>query len=186
VTPLEMAANLVMTASILLAARNSVHTWWTGIIGCLLFGMLFFEARLYADATLQVFFIATSAWGWRLWLGRGTGAERPVTRARPRVLLACIVAALAATAGYGTLLHALTDAWAPFVDSAVLAFSVVAQLLLTQRRLETWAFWLLVNTLAVPLFASRGLHLTAALYTAYWVNALVAWRHWRRLAGTPA
>lgn len=84
-----------------------------------------------------------------------------------------------ATLVYGGLLHAWTNAYAPFIDSAVLVFSVIAQLLLMQRRLETWMFWLLVNSIAIPLYASRGLHLTAVLYSAYWVN-LVAWFSWRR------
>lgn len=43
-TVLEVAANVVATVSILLAARNSVHTWWIGIIGCVLFAVLFFRA----------------------------------------------------------------------------------------------------------------------------------------------
>jgi hypothetical protein len=35
-SPLEISANAVNALSILLAGRNSVHTWWTGIIGCAL------------------------------------------------------------------------------------------------------------------------------------------------------
>jgi len=41
--------------------------------------------------------------------------------------------------------------------------------------------WLLVNTIAVPLYYSRGLHLTSILYVGFWINALVALRHWRNL-----
>ena len=66
--PLEISANLITTASILLAGRNSIHTWWTGIIGCVLFGVLFYDARLYADVALQVFFLATSISGWWAWV----------------------------------------------------------------------------------------------------------------------
>ena len=88
--------------------------------------------------------------------------------------------ATVAAVAYGTLLHRLTDAYAPFADSAVLAISVLAQLLLMRRRIETWPAWLLVNTIAVPLYASRGLTLTAVLYAVYWINALVAWWHWSR------
>ena len=75
----------------------------------------------------------------------------------------------------------LTDAAAPLPDSAVMAFSVIAQLLLMKRRLETWWFWLGVNTIAVPLFVSRGLYVTAALYAGFWLNAVISLRHWRRL-----
>ena len=67
-TPIEVAANGVTALSILLAGRNSVHTWWTGILGCALFALVFLEARLYADVALQGFFIATSALGWWYWL----------------------------------------------------------------------------------------------------------------------
>ncbi len=89
---------------------------------------------------------------------------------------------------YGALLHHFTDAYAPLVDSLVLTFSVLAQLLLMRRRLENWYAWLLVNTLAVPLFASRELYLTAGLYTLFWCNAwygLYRWRRELRQAATP-
>ena len=56
---LELSANLVNLLSIAPATRNSVHTWWTGLIGCALFGWLFFTAQLYADVTLQIFFVIT-------------------------------------------------------------------------------------------------------------------------------
>ena len=64
---LEWLANGFYTASVVLAARNSIHTWWTGIFGCLLFAQVFHEARLYADVTLQGFFILTSVYGWWRW-----------------------------------------------------------------------------------------------------------------------
>ncbi len=180
-TPLEIAANAITALSILLAARNSVHTWWLGIVGCVLFTVVFAQTQLYADATLQLFFIATSAIGWRQWLhGGADAAPRPVTRASPRTLAWMALAAAAVTAGYGALLHRYTDAFMPFVDAAVLALSVVAQCLLMQRRIDTWPAWLAVNTLSVPLFAVRGLQLTAGLYALYWLNAWYGWWHWRR------
>ena len=63
----------------------------------------------------------------------------------------------------------------------MLGFSIVAQLLLMKRQVQTWWFWLLVNLLAVPLFFSRELYVTAALYMVYLLNAVVALRHWHRL-----
>ena len=181
---LEIAANALVAVSIVLAGRNSVHTWWTGILGCAAFALVFASARLYADALLQGFFIATSALGWWQWLRGDAGAPLPVTRAGRGTLAWTVPAGIGATLAYGMLLHRFTDAYAPFVDSAVLVFSVIAQLLLMQRRCEAWWFWLLVNTISVPLFASRELHLTSFLYALYWVNALVSLRLWRTLAGS--
>lgn len=184
--PLEIVANLVNAVSIVLAGRNSVQTWWTGIVGCLLFGWLFFEAKLYADVTLQVFFIATSIVGWRAWLAGSSGDALPIRRTPVSTFAAMVAAAILVALGYGWLLHRFTDAWSPFVDSLVLTSSVVAQLLLMFRRFETWPCWLFVNTLAVPLFWQRGLHLTSVLYAGFWLNALVSIVHWRRLLAAQA
>ena len=168
--------------SIWLAARNSAHTWTTGIVGCTLFGALFFDSQLYADAALQLFFIATSGIGWVQWRRHTVALEPTITRTAPPLLLWMAATAAAVTAVYGWLLHRLTDAYMPFADAGVLSLSVVAQCLLMQRKLETWPWWLAVNTVAVPLFASRGLWLTACLYGAYWCNAWYGWWRWRREA----
>jgi nicotinamide mononucleotide transporter len=66
------------------------------------------------------------------------------------------------------------------VDSFVVGASVVAQYLLMGRRIETWPGWLIVNTVSVPLFFSRGLTITAWLYVLYWFNAFLGWWHWRK------
>ena len=180
--PLEIAANLMTTVAILLAGRNNMHTWWTGMIGCGLFAVLFFQSNLYADVLLQVFFIVSSLVGWWRWLKGDHGHTLAISHADFASLAWTVPAGLAATVAYGALLHHFTNAYSPFVDSAVLVFSVIAQFLLMQRRIETWPFWLLVNSIAVPLYASRGLYLTAVLYGCYWVNAAVSWLWWRRLA----
>jgi nicotinamide mononucleotide transporter len=180
ITPVEVGANALNTLAIFLAGRNNVHTWWTGICGCLLFGWVFFHAKLYADVTLQVFFVATSIQGYLSWQQRGV-AELPITRAPPVMLGKLTLAGGAVVLGYGLVLHTFTDAYAPFLDSAILAFSVLGQLLLVQRRVESWLCWLLVNSLAVPVYWWRGLQLTSLLYVVYWINALIALRKWRLL-----
>jgi len=180
----EIAANGFNAGSILLAGRNSVHTWWTGIVGCVLFGLVFFGAHLYADVTLQTFFILTSIFGWWNWLHGRRGSELPVRRIQLRLLLALGISGIVVATGYGWLLYRFTNAYAPFLDSFILAFSVLGQFLLMGRWLENWWCWLLVNTIAVPLYTVRGLRLTAILYAIFWVNALVSLRRWNKLAKT--
>lgn len=169
-----------MAISIVLAGRNNIHSWWLGIAGCSLFALLFYEVRLYADVALQLFFIVTCAIGWLQWRRGEHGHALPITRVAPRRLCWMAIAGIIAAAAYGLMLHHYTDAYAPFIDSAVLVFSIIAQFLLMGRRLESWPVWVLVNTISVPLYLSRGLQLTALLYAAYWLNALISWRHWQR------
>ena len=119
----ELAANAFVAAAIFLAGRNNIHTWWTGIVGCVVFAVVFFGARLYADVTLQVFFIVTSVYGWWKWLHGGEGGTLPVRFSSRRLLIASAAAATAVALGYGWLLLRFTNAYAPFLDSIILAFS---------------------------------------------------------------
>jgi nicotinamide mononucleotide transporter len=179
---LEIGANVLNLVSIALATLNSWHTWWTGIVGCALFALVFVQAHLYADATLQFFFIATSCYGAWHWQRGSGGTPSPVTRTNRTELGVWIAFGLASAIAYGWMLYRWTDAYSPFIDSLVLMFSVVAQLLLMRRRVESWWAWLLVNSIAVPLYASRGLYVTAALYSLFWINSFVGLIRWSRLA----
>lgn len=179
---LEWAANLTTALCIFLAGRNNIHTWWTGIVACVLFGALFFQSQLYADVTLQVFFIATGIIGWYGWTNKAEKAELPLAYASRSTMTWMIVAAVIVAGLYGTLLHYYTNAYAPWIDSTVLTFSVFAQLLLMRRNVQTWPLWVLVNVLSVPLYFSRELYLTAGLYAIFLVHAIWAWHNWVKLA----
>ncbi len=182
-TLLEYSANAFFLSSVFLAARNHRHTWTLGIIGCVLFAILFYQVQLYADATLMLFYIGTSVIGWRQWQRGAVAAE--IQRTPWSLLGLFSLIAIIMLLGYGYLLYLTTDAFAPFADSAILTFSVLAQLLLMKRRIETWWFWLVVNTIAVPLYASRGLTLTAVVYAGYWLNTFYGlWRWHRELRAT--
>ncbi|WP_290612991.1 nicotinamide riboside transporter PnuC [Arsukibacterium sp. UBA3155] len=181
---LEYAANGFYLLAVFLAARNSIHTWWLGIIGCALFAALFVQVQLYAESMLMLFFIITNVIGWYQW-GRASGIKR-VSSTRPTKLLLFTALALLVTAAHGFMLHSLTNGYAPYIDSSILMFSLIAQFLLMNRKLETWWFWLLVNTIAIPLYVSRELYVTAIVYCGFWFNAwygLYLWRKLSRAAG---
>ena len=184
-TPLELAANFMTVICIVLAGRNSVHTWWTGIIGSILFGILFFQSKLYADSILQSFFIVTSIIGWMAWsankLISDVDKQSPIINTDHVWLGKAVGLSILFAIGYGTMLKYFTDAYAPMIDSTVLAFSILAQLLLMRRAIETWMVWVLVNTLSVPLYWSRELYLTSVLYSFFWVNAIVSYFYWKKL-----
>lgn len=181
-TPLEIFANIFNLLSVFLANRNNVHTWWTGTIGTILFAILFFEVKLYADVILQVFFIITNIYGWWAWLyGGKEQRELPVSRINVQQLSFFGFLAAIITAGHGYMLHTLTDASFPFIDSIILVFSIIAQFLLMKRKLESWYFWILVDAVAFPLYAAKGLYLTSAIYFLFLLNAVWGLINWLKI-----
>ena len=179
-SPLEGAANLALVASVYLARRNSVHTWWTGMIAVSLFAVLFFGAKLYADVVLQVFFFGTCVYGWWAWSRGGeSGGELPVSRLTPGGLAVALGAVTLAVLFFGTVFSRFTDAALPYPDSFILGGSVVAQLLMMRRKMDHWALWIAVDVVAVMVYGAKALYLTAGVYAVLLllcIQGIVEWR----------
>lgn len=171
-----------------LMVRRHLWAFPVGLAAVAVQGVLFFRARIYADAVLQIFFAATLAWGWRHWVkDRGTAPELPVTRLGWRGRALAVGLAAAATVVWALALRRWTDAAIPWRDAFVAAFSVAAQVLQARKHLENWYFWIAVNLVAIPAYWSASLAYSAFLYLIYLGLALAGWRQWHRaMKGAPA
>lgn len=135
--------------------------------------------QLYADVTLQLFFIATSITGWIHWLKVRVAMSCRCAGRKPVTFSSCCSVPSSWQAATAFAPH-LYQCLGPWLDSLILTFSVLAQFMLMGRRIENWYVWLAVNTLAVPLYMTRGLNLTAGLYFLFWINAWHGLYQWRK------
>jgi nicotinamide mononucleotide transporter len=181
VSTLEWVAVAFGVGSVLLAVRQNPWCWPLGIVSVALFALLFWHARLYANAGLQVVYVVLSAYGWWAWLRGGPehGALR-VSRAPRRggALLLLLGAGVAVLLG-GTLGRA-TDAELPFWDAGTTATSLVAQFMLARKWLENWVLWIAVDVVYVGMFLARGLRPTALQYAIFLALAVLGLREWTR------
>ncbi|OZC04003.1 nicotinamide riboside transporter PnuC [Rubricoccus marinus] len=181
-SPLEASANVAILASVYLARRNSVHTWWTGMAAVVLFALFFYDLKLYADVVLQVFFFGTCVYGWWAWTRGGAGGEElPISTLSPRQRLAALGAIAAAVLFFGTVFSRFTDAALPYPDSFILGGSVVAQLLMMRRIRDHWPIWIAVDVVAVIVYATKGAFLTAGVYAVLLALCVQGILEWRRL-----
>lgn len=179
--PLEGVAALLGLVNVALVVRRSLWNYPFGIVMVLLYGVVFYEARLYSDALLQVFFLVIQLYGWWYWArsGRidgGVAVGRLAVSARLLWIAGTVVAALA----WGSLMARFTGAAAPFTDAAVAGTSVAAQILQSRRKVESWVLWIAVDIVAIGLFWSRGLHATGALYAVFLVMSVAGLIGWAR------
>lgn len=178
---LELIAVAFGLVSVWLAAREHILNWPTAIVNVGLFCVIFWRARLYADAALQVFYLSLSLYGWWAWLrgGADEGALH-VTRSGRRVWTVGLPLALAAGVALGFLLRKYTDSPVPFLDSTLTTVSLLAQWMMTRKLLENWLVWIVADAVYVPMFISRGLPWTAVQYTVFLALAWMGLTGWRR------
>ncbi len=184
--PWEVAGTALGVLGVWLMIRQNLWGWPVGIVQVSVYAWVFFGAKLYSDALLQLVFLGLQAYGWAHWRRHGRAGARsdlPVGRLSGPAAAGWVAAGAAATAGWGTLMHRLTDAALPYGDAFVLMFSLVAQWLQARKVRECWIGWMVVNTVAVGVFWLKGLHLTAGLYVVFWLLALWGWRAWGAASG---
>src|SRR5690606_21099674 len=101
---------------------------------------------------------------WRLWLRGGEDrTQLRISRAPALELLLIAAFVFGATVGLWQLLH-YAGGSASFWDALTTSLSLASQWLLNRKRLESWAGWILVDGIYVPLYVFKELYLTAILY----------------------
>ena len=146
-----------------------------------MYAKIFFDYRLYSDALLQIYFLVIQIYGWWYWLrgrddrGLVVVARLPITHWPYYAVIAIFGLAI-----LGTGMDQLTDADYPYWDGSIAILSVLAQFLLSRRRLESWFLWIAVDLLAIGLFWVKGLYPTSALYAVFLVLAIIGLFNWSR------
>ncbi|MES2945085.1 MAG: nicotinamide riboside transporter PnuC [Pseudomonadota bacterium] len=187
--PMSMGDILGFVTGVLcvwLTARVSIWNFPFGILSSAVLGLVFLQQRLFADASLQIVFIVLSVQGWVQWSGQQQGRlEAPLrpTSLREQLLLLAVAAAI--TLALWQVLLWLKGA-APPVDALITALSLCAQWQLNRRQISSWAWWIVVDVISIPLFWSRDLPLIAALFGIFLLICLRGWWNWGQLEARPA
>jgi nicotinamide mononucleotide transporter len=176
---LEVAAVVLYAGSVWFAVKNSILTWPVGIAATGLYLYLFYEWGLYADAGLQVVYIAFSVAGLWAWARRRTGPpSSEADRAPMRTTVGVVLAIAAGTLFVREYLIAVGGS-APLWDALLTSGSLGALYLLIRKYIETWALWAVLDAGYVVLFTSRELYLSAALYAVLLAMVIRAAWEWR-------
>ncbi len=185
---LEITAAALGFINVYLIIRRSIWNYPFGIAMVILYAVVFYKVGLYAETGLQIYFLIIQCFGLWWWLhGLDQQGLAIVERSPGHELAACTFLAALLALSLGWVLSSYTDASFPYWDSAVASLSVVAQYLLSRRRLENWIVWMMVDVLAIGLYLVKGLYPTAVLYLLFLAMAstgLLAWirSHERRRA----
>jgi len=182
VNPWELLAAGFGLANIALLARRSVWNYPAGMAMVAILAYVFLQSRLYAVAGLQIFFFAAQAQGLLAWARAPQQDGAVAVRRLPGRGWPLVFGSGIALSVLLALILRQTDAASPWADGSVAGWSVVAQLLINARYLESWPIWVGINILSIGLYASQSLWVTALLYVAFLIGAVLGWRAWQQAA----
>ena len=163
--------------------RQNILTWPTGLLASVLYVVVFFQAKLYADMGLQVYYVFISLYGWYFWVkGKKTKRDKkvPVKRTGPRLYLMLSAVSLILYFGILFILLNYTDSDVPIMDAVTTALSIVATWMLARKYIEHWLIWIFVDAFSIGLYAYKGLWATVVLFAVYTVMAALGYVEWKK------
>lgn len=166
---------------VVLAARQDSRCWPVGIVGLVLSFAVYLWHRFYSDATLQVFYLALSIYGWAQWAGPkdipGSGYRRMSRRLWLRVIVLGLVGGMALGlfwSGYGAAV--------PYADGLTTSFSILCTWLTARRYLENWLLWVVIDLSCIYLYLFKNLNVFALLFLLYAMLAVWGYHRWKRMS----
>jgi nicotinamide mononucleotide transporter len=187
VSYIELVGTLFGLISVYLASRLNVLTWVTGIANEFFLFLLFFQVQLYPDMLLQLYFFATTLYGWYLWGRKSDPLVITAVSPRNRIVLTFVL--IAGTVASGFLfasIHLLLPDFFPapsaypFGDSFVLVSSIIATVLLAKKKLDSWLLWIAIDAVCVVIYLNKGIYFLSLEYLIFLGLAFYGWLNWNK------
>jgi len=180
---IELLGAILGILYIFFSIRQNILTWPTGLLTSILYVVVFFQAKLYADMGLQVYYVFISVYGWYFWLKGKKPKEREQVQVRRTNRKLRWILYLASVVLYVIILYILknfTDSDVPYMDTLTTALSIVATWMLAKKYIGHWLIWIFVDALSAGLYVYKGLWPTVILFVIYTAMAVLGYIEWKK------
>ena len=178
----EIAGTLIGIAYLYWEYQADRKVWLAGIAMPAISLYVYWQAGLYADFGINVYYLLAAVYGMWVWAAgkQEGGQEMPISRTPSRMwpwLLASFMLSFAAIGLF--LIH--TDSTVPWWDAFTTALSIVGMWMLARKWLEQWIAWILVDAVSSGLYVYKEIYFYAALYALYTVVAIFGYAKWKHM-----
>jgi nicotinamide mononucleotide transporter len=173
----EVAAGFLNYGATYLTIKQRRFAYTIGVVASGMYALVYGQAGLIASAVLSGYLTITLIYGYFRW-GKDSDS-RPVHHLSWKwapVYLIATAALYFGAVGISTLFGGTFAFW----DGAILALTILAQLLLDQKVIETWIIWTLVNIVGVTLYFTSELYFAAAQQLIFGIANLWGFLAWRK------
>ncbi len=187
---LEFVGTILYLWSVVLIAQKKMLTWPVGIISVILYAALFYQIRLYSDTIEQIYYLGACLYGWWFW----TNDQEDVSEIKVRLSSTAFIGGFAVFTVIVTFIVTVlmmnihiflptlfpAPASFPFLDALTTVMSFVAMFLMAQKRIESWAYWIIVDAIGIVLYHTKNVKFVALLYVVLLVIAISGMISWSR------
>lgn len=185
---LEIIAVITSLVYVILAAKKNIWCWPAAFISTVIYTFLFYKFYLWMDSLLQVYYMGMAFYGWYCW---NKNIENPDTSnvqinniqlktygVKTHIISILLLSIVSLVIGY--IMDKYTPTDFPYLDSATTVFAVFSTVLVAQKVVENWLYWIVIDAVSIYLYVEKGLTPTAFLFGVFILIAAYGYYMWRK------
>ena len=180
--PLDTLGTVLGFIYLILEMRTSIWMWIVGSIMPAIYIVVLYQAGIYADCGMEIYYFLAGIYGLIIWLRGKTEKGTKVTISNtprklwPRLSLLFVILFVAIAA----FLRECTDSRVPYIDSFTTTLSIIGMWMLSRKYIEQWWVWLVVDAVSSGLYIYKGVYGRSILYAIYTIMAIYGWYIWQK------
>ncbi len=187
---LEIIGTIVGLLYLWLEYKASIYLWIVGVIMPAIYIFVYFDAGLYADYAMNIYYLLAAVYGWVMWKKRDkrekvkVKSEEFLTIFSPSaktLIIRLTVVFLLLFFTIAWMLIVFTDSDVAWFNSFTTSLSIIGMWMLAKKYVEQWWVWVVADVACAVLYAYKDLHFTAVLYALYAIIAIFGYRKWKAL-----
>ncbi len=175
---LSLISGLCGVFSLVLVSRRSMLQFLFGFVQLGTYFVISWNERLWGEVGTTVFYIITMICALFVWSKNcdGTTVKSRSLGKKTNLLVAFIT--FISVIGVWQLLSFTNDSQ-PFMDSFSTVPAVAAQILMTLRYREQWAYWIIIDLASIVMWAVAGDYNMVAQFLFWTLNCIYGWVLWK-------
>ena len=179
---IELIAASFGITSVIFAKNENILVFPTGIISTILYIIICYKFILYGDMLINIYYTFMSLYGWYVWNFKVSGENVVITTSKKDdvaksififlstiVIISCIYV-------YFDRMRNMTD----YLDTFTTAIFFTAMWLMANKKIEHWIFWIIGNSISIPLYFVKGLGFSSIQFTIFLILAIIGYREWKK------
>ena len=179
---LEFLAFVFGIASVFYAKKENILVYPTGLVTTVITVYLLYQAKYFADMTMNIYYSVMSVYGWYKWTSKSNGPDLEITRTTHREKVIGVLLFIA-TALITYLVYKFFDYKLEipnYIDIFTSGLFFTAMWYMALKKIENWTLWIIGDCIVVPLFVYRGLWMLSLQYLIFTILAIMAYLEWKR------
>ena len=182
IDPLEFVGLVIGLLYLYLEYKANIWLWPVGVVMPLVYIVIFYESKFYADMGIYIYYFFASIYGWYIWTKSKKQTDEIIISHLPYRNIGKLTGIfLVIFAAIAFVLIRFTDSPVPYGDSFTTTLSILAMWMLAHKYVEQWLLWIVVNIVSTGLYFWKGLDITAVLFIIYSIIPIFGYFKWKRI-----